>query len=223
MTRAGRGLVRLVVGLGVVGAAAMGFAQAGRFLVVVDPFDRAEMALVLSGLPTSRAFAARDLYRAGRVREILVIPEPPTKVEGEVVGAPIAKELVALKLFDPGRARWAQRILVATGVPASAVTVLPQHADGTITEAHRVRLFLDGRLPASLVIITSRSASRRARMIFRRVFREDPVQVFSSPTPYDAFEPDAWWSNPRNALNVVTEYQKLVVNTLTLALGPRGD
>jgi len=30
-------------------------------------------------------------------------------------------------------------------------------------------------------------------------------------------------SQPRNALTVVTEYQKLIVNTLTLALRPRGD
>ena len=219
---AGRGVVGLVVGLVVIGAAAAGFAQAGRFLVVVDPFDRAELALVLSGLPTSRAFAARDLYAQGRVREILIIPEPPTAVEGEVVGGPIAEELAALGLFDPGRPAWAQRVLLAAGVPASKITVLPRHADGTIVEARRVRAFLDRRLPASLVLITSRSASRRARMIFRHIFKDAPVRILSSPTPYDAFEPDAWWSRPRNALAVVTEYQKLVVNALTLAVGPRG-
>jgi hypothetical protein len=60
-------------------------------------------------------------------------------------------------------------------------------------------------------------------MIYRHVFKHDPVQLFSYPTPYDAFEPDAWWSTPRNALVVVTEYQKLIANALTLALRPRGD
>lgn len=216
------GRLGFVAALVLMGAGAWGFREAGRFLVVRDPFEQADVALVLSGLPTSRALAARDLYRAGRVREILVIPEPPNKVEGEGVSAEALAELTRLGLVKPNRPQWAQQVLVATGVPRSSITVMPKAVDGTIGEAERVRAFLEGRLPQRLVLVTSRSASRRARMIFRRVFRKDGVQVLSSPTPYDAFEPDRWWSHPRNALNVVTEYQKLLVNALTLLLHPPG-
>ena len=218
--RHGKGRLGLVAALVAVAAGAWGVREAGRFLVVRDTFDQADVALVLSGLPTSRALAARDLYRAGRVREILVIPEPPHQVEGEGISADALAELTRLGLVDPNRPQWAQRVLVAAGVPRSSITVMPKAVDGTIGEAERVRSFLGGRLPQRLVLVTSRSASRRARLIFRRVFRKDGVQVLSAPTPYDVFEPDRWWSQPRNALNVVTEYQKLLINALTLLLRP---
>jgi uncharacterized SAM-binding protein YcdF (DUF218 family) len=88
--------------------------------------------------------------------------------------------------------------------------------DGTIHEARYVRESLRGRLPRRLALITSKSASRRARYIFRRVFRKDGVTILSSPTPYDGFQADRWWTQPHNALTVVTEYQKFLVNVLSL-------
>lgn len=191
--------------------------RAGAFLVVEDPFSHADVALVLSGLPVSRAFAARDLYRQGRVEEIWVIPEPANKIEGEVVSNQVTGELVQLGLLDPGLPQWSTRILAATGVPAARIVMLPEPANGTIVEARRIRAFLRSRPPRSMVLITSQSASRRARMIFRRVLRSTPVQIFSYPTPYDTFQADRWWVQPRNALTVVTEYQKLLTNALTLA------
>jgi len=209
--------------LGLVAALAWCVPHAGEFLVAEDDFDHAPIALVLSGLPTSRAFAARDLYHAGRVDEILVIPEPPHVVEGEMVPPPVTEELVRLKLFDPARPQWVAQILTASGVPESKIVTLPEPVNGTINEARRVRTFLRSRLPARLVVITSRSASRHARFIFRRVFRTDPVAICSYPTPYDVFESTRWWSQPRNALTVVTEYQKLLVNALTLTFGIERD
>ena len=204
-----------------VGAAALiwGIPHAGEFLVVEDRFSRADVGLVLSGLPISRSFAARDLYEAGRIAGIIVIPEPPNKIEGELVNDQARQELVELGLVDPTLPQWSERILVATGVPRSRIAMLPEPANGTIVEADRVRAFLQGALPSSLVVITSKSASRRARLIFRHVFKHDHVQVFAYPTPYDPFEPRTWWAQPRNALTVVTEYQKLLANILTLALG----
>ncbi|MBI4354287.1 MAG: YdcF family protein [Candidatus Omnitrophica bacterium] len=193
--------------------------HAGSWLVVTDPLIHAEVAVVLSGLPTSRAFAARDLYRQGLVEEIWVIPEPVTKVEGEMVTDKIFDELVRANLVNPSTTQWAQRILVSMGIPEDKIVVLPKPAHGTISEAYEVRDAFNGRLPKRLVIITSKSASRRAQMIFRRVFQHDGVEVLSYPTPYDPFEAIRWWSRPRNALTVVTEYEKLLVNILTLTIG----
>ena len=192
--------------------------RAGTFLVAEDPFTHADVALVLSGLPTSRAFAARDPYRQGRVDEIWILPEPPNTVEGEVVGSQVAEELVRLKLFNPVSPQWAARVLASSGGPVSKLIVLLRSADGTIREAPQARELVRVRRPKSLVVVTSKSASRRARMIFRHTFKKDGVAVFSYPTPYDSFEVGRWWTKPRNALTVVTEYEKLLVNALTLAL-----
>ena len=193
--------------------------HAGSWLVVQDPLTHAEVTVVLSGLPTSRAFAARDLYDRGIVEEIWVIPEPATKIEGEMVKDEVFEELVRLNLVNPSADQWARRILVAMGVPQDKIIVLPKPVQGTINEAHWVREAFNGRLPKRLVIITSKSASRRARHIFRRVFQHDDVDILSYPTPYDPFEAGRWWATPRNALTVVTEYEKLLINVLTLAVG----
>lgn len=188
------------------------FPWAGQFIVAEDQFTHADTALILSGDPIRRALAARDLYQQERVGRILVIPEPPDRVEGE---------LVKLGMVDPALPPLSERILVAAGVPREKISFLPEPADGTIVEARRVRKFFDGQPPQRLVIITSKFASRRACFIFRQVLRD--VEIYCSPTPYDPFEPSRWWSKPRNALFVVMEYQKFLVNAFTLAFGLQGQ
>ena len=214
------GLVALAIGVVALG---LFVPHAGEFLIVEDRFAHADVAVVLAGLPTSRALAVRDLYRQGRVDEILILPEPANKIEGEAVSDQVNEELVRLKLVNPNRPQWALRILLATGIPKERITVLPLPADGTISEGPLVRAVLRDRSLKSLVVITSKSASRRARFIFRQSFRKTPVQVFSYPTPYDPFQSHRWWTHPRNALTVVTEYEKLLLNTWTLAVSPRHD
>jgi uncharacterized SAM-binding protein YcdF (DUF218 family) len=193
--------------------------HAGSWLVVQDPVGHAEVAVVLSGLPTSRAFAARDLYHRGVVEAIWIIPEPAAKIEGEMVNDEVLEELVRRNLVDPSADQWARRILVASGVPPEKIMLLPDPAHGTINEARQLRQAFNGRPPRRLILITSKSASRRARYIFRRVFQRDGVEILSCPTPYDPFEAGRWWAAPRNALTVLTEYEKLLINVLTLAVG----
>lgn len=190
-------------------AAGLFFPRAGRFLVSHDVFTHAETALVLSGDPVHRTLAARDLYQQGLVERVLLIPEPPDPARGE---------LVRLGLEDPELPQMSERILVASGIPRSKITFLPEPINGTIVEAERVQAFLRGRPPRSLVVITSRSASRRACAVFRRIFRKDAIPILCSPTPYDSFIEERWWSQPRNALCVVTEYQKLIANMAQLTL-----
>jgi uncharacterized SAM-binding protein YcdF (DUF218 family) len=198
------------VGCGLLAAAAAwAVPRAGAFLIVQDAFDRAEVALVLSGGPVARTLAARDLYRQGRVSRIAIIPEPPD---------PAGEELVKLGLVDPAHP-FSERILTASGVPQDRIAFLPRPAEGTIDEARLSRAFFQGRWPRTLVLITSKSATRRARFIFRRVCRNEPVAILAHPTPYDPFEPRRWWTHPRHALHVVMEYQKFFINALTLLFG----
>lgn len=187
------------------------FRQAGHFIVVEDPFAHAEIGLILSGDPVRRALGARDLYRQGKIGQIVVVPEPPDQVE---------EELVKLGLTDPRLPPLSERILVASGIPRKKISFLPAPADGTIVEAYRIRKFFEGRMPRHVAVITSKFASRRACFIFRRVLQS--VKVLCSPTAYDPFEPRGWWKQPRNALFVVMEYQKFLANAFSLALGLSG-
>lgn len=202
------GLRAILLLLASIAVAVLLFLEAGRFIVVEDVFTNADTALVLSGDPIRRALAAGDLYLQGRVKRILVIPEPPDQVEGE---------LVKLGLIDPTLPPVSKRILVASGVPRENILFLPAPADGTIVEAYRVRRFFEGRLPQRMAVITSKFASRRACFIFRWVLQH--VEIFCAPTTYDPFESKRWWKHPRNALFVAMEYQKFLANAVSLAVG----
>ncbi len=206
--RGGLALLLLVL-LVVAALAVVAVPRAGRFLLAEEPVPHADVAVVLSGGAVIRALAAADLYRQHRIDRILVIPDPPE---------PGRDRLVQLGLVDPKQPPWPQRILTASGVPADRIASLPYPIDGTINEARAVREFFGDHPPKTLVIVTSEFASRRARWIFRRVFRDQPVTVLSEPSHYDMFQTDRWWAQPRNALMVLTEYEKFASNALTLAL-----
>lgn len=206
------GFSKLLLCAAIVLAVAAFFPSAGRWLVIEDAFAHADAVLILSGNPVQRALAARDLYRQGKVDRIFIIPEPPN---------PYQEELAKLGLLEESAEPWSQRILVASGVPASRIGFFPEPADGTITEAMHAKQFFRERPPKQLVIVTSKSASRRARFIFRRLLRQEGITVFCYPSSYDVFQADRWWSQPRNALNVVMEYQKFFANALTLITRPQ--
>jgi len=185
--------------------------HAGELLVVQDSFSRAEVALVLSGDPIRRALAARDIYVQGRVDRILIIPESADPV--------LSRELDKLGLGDPTGTQLSVRILTAAGIPAAKIALLSSPADGTIREAAAVKRYFAEHPPSSIALITSKSASRRARFIFRSFL--PMTRVFSSPSGYDMFESRRWWFKPRNALTVVMEYQKFLANCIEMPLAVR--
>ena len=190
------------------------FPRAGRFLVADEQSPAGDVAVVLSGEPISRVLGARDLYRTGRVRRVLIVPEPPADPAGR-------EGVITLGLLDPQLAPLSERILVASGVPKSDIAFLGEPADGTTTEARRVRRSLAGQPDRRIVVVTSKFASRRACYVFRRVLRDR--EVVCAPTPYDPFDPVGWWSRPRDALYVLMEYQKFLATTVMLILEPGRD
>lgn len=204
-------IISIIVALVVVASV---FSGAGRFLVADEAFTEADVAVVLSGEPTSRTLAARDLYRQGRVHRIVMIPEPPRT-------AAVEEELIKLGLVTSNVPPMGERILIASGVPRSDFAFLPEPADGTIVEARRIRKFLEAHPARRVVVVTSKFASRRACFIFRRVLVG--LEIICSPTRYDPFEPATWWKQPRNALSVVMEYQKLLANAVTLLVASERD
>jgi len=195
--------------VGLLIALALFFPHAGQFLIVEDQFPHADVAVVLSGDVVARTLAARDLYQKGKVDWILVISEPPP---------PAADELVRLGLLNPELPSLSERILVASGVPKTQIAFLPAltPAQGTMDEAVNVRKYLlhAKKRPAGLVLVTAKSATRRARFIFRQTFQKEGIRVFAYPSAYDPFTPDRWWATPKNALRVVEEYQKFLANLI---------
>jgi uncharacterized SAM-binding protein YcdF (DUF218 family) len=60
----------------------------------------------------------------------------------------------------------------------------------------------------SLIVVTSRAHSRRARLMLRQALRP-AVEVAVYPSPYDFFPTARWWRLRTAAKTVLSEYQKL--------------
>jgi uncharacterized SAM-binding protein YcdF (DUF218 family) len=193
-----RGWLLVAVAVAVLGVAT--FRGAGRFLVVQDPLPpRADAIVVLAGSIPDRALEAAALYHAGVASRVVVTRERRRPAE-----AALRREGVELPESD------AQLVftLGRLGIPREAIVVLRRRAVSTETEARTVARWVCGRRLRSIVVVTSKSHTRRARLIFRRTLGPD-VAVAVRPSRWDTFSPRRWWYVRRNMKLVLSEWEKL--------------
>jgi uncharacterized SAM-binding protein YcdF (DUF218 family) len=196
----GRRAAAVVVLALLLAGAVASFRAAGRFLVVSDPLPRhADAVVVLAGSPPGRLLEAADLYRAGVAPRVVLTRErrPPAAVSLERRG------LVVPSPHDDGRNQ-----LIALGVPTGAIVALRGRAYSTSSEARLIARWACRTRQRSLVVVTSPSHTRRARLILRRVLAPD-VQLAVRPAPDDFFPRRHWWRHRRAGKLVLSEYQKL--------------
>ena len=76
--------------------------------------------------------------------------------------------------------------------------------------------FLDRYRIRSVVLVTTRSHSTRARKILARI-SAGRIAIISRPSRYDTFDPESWWRSRRDAKEVLAEYEKLVNHWVQVA------
>ena len=123
-------------------------------------------------------------------------PAPSTAIDGVPLCHPVAGEREATY------AQWSIDRLVRRGVPREAV--VPTFAgDSTSTDASGVRAMAEARGWTTLVVVTDDWHSRRAQLVFARVFNGSPIRYYLSPANGPRFDPEAWWLDETSALNDV--------------------
>lgn len=170
------------------------------FLVVSEEPRTSQVILVLSGESPARMLGAWDLFQKRYSPFILLTRGPRYRAEEELSRRGIAYA---------NTAEMDRQLLVRLGAPESDVVVLPDSVSSTLEEAMAVKSYFKGKPLGTILLVTSRYHSRRARMLFNRVF-EGQVEIVSVPTPYDEFEINDWWGNRLNTKQVFSEYQKLI-------------
>jgi uncharacterized SAM-binding protein YcdF (DUF218 family) len=93
------------------------------------------------------------------------------------------------------------------------VILLPGKNESTLEEARMMSEYV-GLNPScdTLIIVCSQSHSRRAGMIFRKVFKKSGgnVHLVLSTSPYAPYDGRKWWADREKIQVVVCEWIKLL-------------
>lgn len=184
------------------------FFGVGRWLVVEDALVKARAIMVLSGAMPIRAIEAAKLYREGYAPEIwLTHSAEPAATLGEM-GIPYA-----------GEDDYNACVLVHEGVPASAIRVIEPPIVNTVDEIAALAGALGNEKERSVIIVTSKVHTRRARLLWQRLGsgRGRAIVRAASGDPCD---PRHWWRTTSDALDVVREVLGLMNTWAGLPLHP---
>jgi len=199
---------KLVWGLvAVIGAAVLAYAARRPLLVAIgtaliagDEPHPADAIVVLSGSLPDRILEAVDLYQAHMAPRIVLTREGPLP------------GLAALRARGgdlPEHHEQNLAIAEQLGVPADAIAVMPVAIASTVAEIEALAAYLQAQHIHSILLVTSKAHSRRARVTFRTV-AGSALQIAVCPSRYDPFAADTWWHHRALIRRVVIEYGKLL-------------
>jgi uncharacterized SAM-binding protein YcdF (DUF218 family) len=108
-------------------------------------------------------------------------------------------------------------MLLASGVPNSAVVVLPPRVHGTYDEAVALQAYARAKRIRSVLVVTSPYHARRALWVFSRVLATDGVSVGVDPVPPgdQSPAPGVWWLSRLGWQSVAAEYPKFLYYWIT--------
>lgn len=175
----------------------------GEYLIVEHKAKKADAIVCLAGQSQNieRALAVVDAYRQGLapaiIRALEREPDGFTDLKKTVRDYPTSFDLFV-------------RIVRGFEIPEKAIITSTQRAESTMSEAKIVRDLVLDRGFKSIIVITSRTHSRRAWLTFKKVFKNTNVTIISLPSRYQQFNSKNWWTKRSNTKEFIFEYQKLI-------------
>ena len=185
--------------------------------VVNDPLEKADAIIILGGDLESRPVGAAALYKQGLAPRIIYLD---VKFEPE--------RLLGLGQSEPELTR---QILVKSGVPETALTLIGHRVTSTWDEAQALRAWMQTNNVRNLIVATDLFHTRRARWILRRALADlrPPASDLRSPSsvlrPPSSFPLHAqiqmapvanpqyaisnWWQSEEGLVSFQNEWVKL--------------
>ena len=173
-----------------------GVSGLGRWLVVADPLERANAAVVLNGGLPFRAIEAAAIYRGGWVREVWV-----TRASNPAEEAVLARLRLDVDFRDEASSRL---ILERLGVLPGDIRTLAPGARNTAEELQIVARELTRTAADRIILVTWKPHSRRVRATWHAVVGSIPRAVvrYAESDPFDG---NRWWEQTSDALAVSRE------------------
>ncbi len=173
----------------------------GRYLVTEDPLQKAGAIAVLAGDGgVARTLEAARLYQDGYAPKIILTHQ--TLPKGY-------EALARLGITVPEERDNQWTVLTAMRVPRATVLQVKERTNSTRSEMIYLTRLLEENQIRSVILVTGRSHSTRARKILARA-SGGRIAIISRPTRYDTFDPEAWWRSRTDAKEVLAEYEKLL-------------
>ena len=167
---------------------------AANWLLVNETPVEADAIVVLAG-QFSRPFHGADLYKKGFAKKIYL--SRPVKSKNRQHLEPLGIELPVEEEINV-------QILTKKGVDKNAITLYGNGLVSTLDEAETLYKTITPA-PKRLLVVTSPTHTRRAKIIFADVFKE--TEILAIATPYEDF-PKKWWTDRNTAVSVVLEAAK---------------
>jgi uncharacterized SAM-binding protein YcdF (DUF218 family) len=171
-------------------------------LIIEKPLEKADVILILSGSSVylERTQKAALVYRQGAAPKILLTDD------GGRAGWS-RTERRNPKFFEAARDN-----LIAEGVPAENIEILPAQVSGTIDEAEALRGKIEQTGWKSVLLVTSAYHTRRSLWTFEKVLENNNVQIgiVAPPTGVQTPLPFFWWLTIKGWRSVAGEYVKIV-------------
>ncbi|MBD3181938.1 hypothetical protein GF312_06590 [Candidatus Poribacteria bacterium] len=164
------------------------------FLIVQDELYPVDVIIVLGGGGAERVLQAVKLYKEGYADKI-VFTGMKAKLPGMIVTWP----------------QLAMREASSLGIPESKI-ILEERPTSTYEDAVYSKEDMIKRGLKSAIIVSSPHHTRRARMIFHKVFKDNKdMSIIFSPVESDqGFQVHRWWTREAELIGVFNEYCKLV-------------
>jgi uncharacterized SAM-binding protein YcdF (DUF218 family) len=168
-----------------------------QFLDVSEPPRPVDFVLILNGDPETRPFAAAAMVKAGFAKTVLLTHQQLTLESGNVQSGGTLSE------FELTR-----QVLLARGVPAADIQILPGEIGSSFDELKKLAEFLNERPEATVAVVTNYFHTRRSRWVLRRLLGEQADRVSFVGVPRERVDDATWWRSKMGCAIYLTEYPK---------------
>ena len=172
----------------------------GSFLVVEDPLRKADAIIVLGGSMYERQMEAVDLFQAGLAPRIYLFREVADWGERVL----IERKIPYLRAVDVQ-----VDAMVKLGVPRESISILDQAAN-TATEARFVEQLASDHHLSTIIVVTSKQHTRRARLVLSRRLAALGTTIVMRGSRYDQTPVDKWWTDRPTIRFTLFESQRLL-------------
>jgi uncharacterized SAM-binding protein YcdF (DUF218 family) len=171
----------------------------GSWLVVQESLQKADAIFVLGGTRFERPLEAVELYKAGWAPRVALMRQISDYGELHLMqlGIPFPREVDAQV-----------EVMAGLGVPRAAITILNE-ANSTADEADVLLDAATANRWSSVIVVTSKQHTRRARLVMKRRTAPIGLTVVTRYSRYDLADTDRWWTDRSTLRFTLFETQRL--------------